>query len=140
MLSTASSNKFTSAATQVIDVWRQLDPRHNRLVKLRTEAARQKLQGEIRIETIQIRFNNRENLNSGIIPNQILAMNLRKIDELAAQYYSIYSEVWELRGNEKSAALGQNYLQPCSSPTHCHKKNFGGSRSAEVGHRNRLPR
>ena len=90
---------------QVIDVWWELDPRHNRLVKLRTEAARQKLQGEIRIETIQIRFNNRENLNSGIIPSQILAMNLRKIDELAAQYYSIYSEVWELRGNEKSAAL-----------------------------------
>ncbi len=105
MLSTASPNKPTFAETQIIDVWRQLDPCHNCLVKLRTRRARQKLQGEIGIETKQIRFNNRENLNSGIILSQILAMNLRKIDELAAQYYSIYSEVWELRGNEKSADL-----------------------------------
>jgi hypothetical protein len=35
----------------------------------------------------------------------LLAMNLRKIDELAAEYYFLYSEVWELRGNEKSAPL-----------------------------------
>ncbi len=103
--SPASSHQFPSAATQVIDVWRQLDPRCNRMVKLKTEAVRRKLLGEIKMETLQIRFENRGNLNSGIIPSQILAVNLRKIDELATQYYSIYAEAWGLRGHEKSAAL-----------------------------------
>ncbi|MFZ0686828.1 MAG: hypothetical protein WAM89_14900 [Terriglobales bacterium] len=57
--SPASSHQFPSSATQVIDVWRQLDPRCNRVVKLKTEAVRRKLLGEIEMETLQIRFENR---------------------------------------------------------------------------------
>jgi hypothetical protein len=98
-------NKFTSNATQVIEVWRQLDPKHNRLVKLKTGVAAKQLRKEIKAETGQIRFRNRRNLNSGILPGEILAMELRKINDWATQYYSICCEVWELQGNKKSAAL-----------------------------------
>ncbi len=105
LLDRASPNKSTFAETQVIGVWRQLNPEHNRLVKLRTSRAHRKLQSEIAIEARQIRFNNRGNLNFGSILREILAMNLRKIDKLAAQYYSIYSEVWQLQSGEKSADL-----------------------------------
>jgi hypothetical protein len=100
-----SSKRFVSTAKQVIDVWRQLDPRYNRLVKLKTEAAAKQLRKEIKAETMQISFRNRGNLNSGIIPREILAMELRNIDAWAARYYAIYCEVWELQGNKKSAAL-----------------------------------
>jgi hypothetical protein len=98
-------NKFTITAKQVIDVWRHLDPRRNSLVKLKTKAAAKQLRKEIKTEMGQIRFNNRGNSNSGIIPIEILAMELRKIDQWAAQYYSICCEAWELQGNKKSAAL-----------------------------------
>ena len=99
------SKRFISAAKQVIDVWRQLDPRYNRLVKLKTQAAAKQLRKEVKAERMQILFRNRGNANSGIIPGEILAMELRKIDAWAARYYSIYCEVWELQGNKKSAAL-----------------------------------
>ena len=98
-------NKFTSTAIQVIEVWRQLDPKHNRLVKLKTEVAAKQLRKEIKAETRQIRFRNRGNPNSGILPGEILAMELRKINDWTTQYYSICCEAWELQGNKKSAAL-----------------------------------
>lgn len=98
-------NELTSNAIHVIDVWRQLDAKHNRLVKLKTQAAAKQVRKEIKAETMQIRFRNRGNLNSGIIPSEILAMERRKIDAWASQYYTICCDVWELQGNKKSAAL-----------------------------------
>ena len=90
---------------EVIEVWRQLDPARNRLVKLKTQVAAKQLRKEIKAETGQIRFRNRGNPNSGMLPTEILAMELRKINDWATQYYSICCEVWELQGNKKSAAL-----------------------------------
>jgi hypothetical protein len=98
-------NKFTSTAIQVIKVWQQLDPKQNRLVKLKTEAAAKQLRKEINAETRHIRFRNRRNPNSGTLPSEILAMELRKINDWATKYYSICCEVWELQGNKRSAAL-----------------------------------
>jgi hypothetical protein len=98
-------NKFTSTAMQVIEVWRQLDPKQNRLIKLKTQAAAKQLRKEINAERGQIRFRNRGNLNSGTLAREIFAMELRKINDWATQYYSICCEVWELRGHKKSAAL-----------------------------------
>jgi hypothetical protein len=69
-----SLNKFTSTAIQVIEVWRQLDPKHNRLVKLKTEVAAKQLRKEIQAETRQIRFRNRGNPNSGILPGEIASI------------------------------------------------------------------
>jgi hypothetical protein len=51
------SKRFISAAKQVIDVWRQLDPRYNRLVKLKTQAAAKQLRKEVKAERMQILFN-----------------------------------------------------------------------------------
>ena len=81
------------------EIWEQLD---HHLVKEKWFAANEELREEIAREVNQIYSKNRGNLNSAVIPSEILEMKLRKIDEWAKRKYSIYCEVWLLQGNEIS--------------------------------------
>src|SRR5438128_7431967 len=81
------------------EIWEQLD---HHLVKEKWFAANEELREEIAREVNQIYSKNRGNLNSAVIPSQILEMELRKIDEWATRKCSIYREVWLLQGNEIS--------------------------------------
>ena len=84
-------------------IWNQLHG--NRLLKLKLCEAAKKIGEYTKRERRRIYFNNRGNCNSSAIPTQILEMGLRKLNEHIALAYSIYSEVWNLQGNEKSPAF-----------------------------------
>jgi hypothetical protein len=124
-----------STANEKIDVWRQLNPNSNRLVRLKIQAAVKKLRKEIEIEKRRIYFNNRGTLNPGIIPTQILAMELHKIDEWAANYYSLYSEVWEQLGNKKSAAFVRTIYDNVIRPLIASRRNAVVSEAKRLARR-----
>src|SRR5438874_6883837 len=84
-------------------IWNRL--RSDRLLKLKLSEACKKIGEDIEKERKRIYFNNRGNCNSSAIPDQLLEMGLRKLNEHIALAYSIYSEVWNLQGNQKSPAF-----------------------------------
>ena len=73
------------------------------LVGLKLTNLAEEMHQSIRAEIGQIQFNNIGNSNSHAVPTQIIAMHLRRTDELIEKTYGVYCEVWEKQGHKKTA-------------------------------------
>ena len=82
--------------------WEDID---HSLVQLKTLDLVIELNHQIQADERRIQFENRSNLNTSGVANQILGMKEQRADELARRTYEIYCDVWKVQGNVKSAAF-----------------------------------
>jgi hypothetical protein len=65
----------------------------------------EEMRSRINADESRIRFENRLNLNSNIVPSLVLRMKEERADEWTRRVYEIYCEVWQTQGHVKSAAF-----------------------------------
>jgi hypothetical protein len=88
-----------------LKIWKRLDPHRNRLTSLKLRKARNKYREQVEAETRQLRFTNRNNANSMVVPSALLQMRLKKADEFSEQQYSIFLDAWTRLGGVESAGF-----------------------------------